>query len=61
MLAFFTLPKPLDEQLRLYPPPNLEERTAIEQVYKVDLKYAKQAVGKRVFEKSATTLMETAS
>jgi pimeloyl-ACP methyl ester carboxylesterase len=46
VLAFFTLPKPLDEQLRLYPPQNAEQRGAIEQVYRADLKYATQAAGK---------------
>jgi hypothetical protein len=46
VLAFFTLPKPLDEQLRLYPPGNEEEGAALKQVYRADLEFAKKSIAK---------------
>jgi non-heme chloroperoxidase len=46
VLAFFRLPKALEDQLRLYPPKNAEERTAIEQVYAADMDYVKRSIAK---------------
>jgi len=58
VLAFFALPKPLEDQIELYRPRNAEERAAMEQVYAADVDWAKTAIGRlrsgvpnaRVFE-----------
>jgi non-heme chloroperoxidase len=44
VLAFFVLPKPLEDQIELYQPRNAEERAAIEQVYAADAAYAKRSI-----------------
>lgn len=46
VLAFFALPRPLEEQIRLYRPQNAEGRAAIEKVYAADVAYAKRSIGK---------------
>jgi non-heme chloroperoxidase len=46
VLAFFAAPKPLEEQIELYPPRNAEERSAMEQVYTADLDWVKAAVSR---------------
>ena len=46
VLAFFALPKPLEDQLQRYQPKNAEERAAIERVYAADVDYAKTSIGK---------------
>jgi len=45
VLAFFVLPKPLEDQIELHQPRNAEERAAIEQVYAADVAYAKRSIG----------------
>ncbi len=45
VLAFFALPKPLEDQIELYRPRNAEERAAMEQVYAADVDYARTAIG----------------
>jgi len=46
VLAFFSLPKALEVQLRLHPPDNAEERSAIEQVYAADVDYVKRSIAR---------------
>jgi len=46
VLAFFSLPKALEVQLRLYPPNNEKERNAIEQVYAADMSYVKGSIAR---------------
>lgn len=46
VLAFFALPKPLEDQIQRYHPKNAEERAAIEQVYAADVDYAKASISK---------------
>jgi len=46
VLAFFVLPKPLEDQIQRYQPQTTEERAAIEQVYAADMDYAKRSIGK---------------
>jgi hypothetical protein len=46
VLAFFALPKPLEDQIQRYHPKNAEERAAIEQVYTADVDYAKASISK---------------
>ena len=44
VLAFFAVPKPLEEQIELYQPKNAEERGAMEQVYTADVDWVKTAI-----------------
>jgi pimeloyl-ACP methyl ester carboxylesterase len=44
VLAFFTLPRPLEDQVSRYAPRNAEEQTAIQQVYAADVAYAKRSI-----------------
>ena len=46
VLAFFTLPKPAEDQIQRYQPQNAEERTTIEQVYAADVDYVKRSIAK---------------
>jgi pimeloyl-ACP methyl ester carboxylesterase len=46
VLAFFTLPKPLEDQIQRYQPQTVVERAAIEQVYAADVDYVKRSIGK---------------
>jgi hypothetical protein len=46
VLAFFALPKPLEDQIQTYRPQTAEERAAIEQVYAADVAYARRSIGK---------------
>ncbi len=45
VLAFFTLPKPLEDQIQRYQPQTAGERTAIEQVYAADVDWVKRSIG----------------
>lgn len=46
VLAFYVLPKGLEEQIELYQPKNAEERAAMEQVYAADVDFAKTSMGR---------------
>jgi len=46
VLAFFTLPAPLEKQIERYPPQNAEERAAMEKVFAADLAWAKRSMGR---------------
>jgi non-heme chloroperoxidase len=46
VLAFFAVPKPLEEQIELYQPKNAEERGAMQQVYGADVDWAKTAISR---------------
>jgi pimeloyl-ACP methyl ester carboxylesterase len=45
VLAFFALPKPLEDQIQTYRPHTAEERAVIEQVYAADVAYARRSIG----------------
>jgi len=44
VLAFFTLPAPLEKQMERYQPRTEEERAAMKQVYAADLEWARRAI-----------------
>jgi pimeloyl-ACP methyl ester carboxylesterase len=44
VLAFFTLPGPVEDQIQRYQPRTPQERAAIEQVYAADVAYAKRSI-----------------
>ena len=44
MLAFFTLPAPLENQMERYPPKTAEERAAMEQVFAADVAWARRSI-----------------
>ena len=44
VLAFFTLPAPLENQMERYQPSTAEERTAMKQVFAADVEWARRSI-----------------